>query len=182
MSVNPRFIFRGFTRLTTGKNLFSFKLPKRSLSTNTQRNDAEDKREINRLFQGIIEGHRGSLAQGITLVETLHPTKYQQAQQLLSKVAKYSKKAPLFTNGQRSSFRIGLSGPPGGGKSTFIETFGNFLTNKNHKVAVLAVDPSSSTTGGSLLGDKTRMTELSRDPNAYIRPSPSSGTLGNLLI
>lgn len=86
MSLNPRFIFRGFTRLTTGKNLFSFKLPKRSLSTNTQRNDAEDKREINRLFQGIIEGYRGSLAQGITLVETLHPTKYQQAQQLLSKV------------------------------------------------------------------------------------------------
>ena len=182
MSLNPRFIFRGFTRLTTGKNLLSIKLPKRSLSTNAQRNDAEDKREINRLFQGIIKGHRGSLAQGITLVETLHPKKYQQAQQLLSKVAKYSKKAPLFSNGQCSSFRIGLSGPPGGGKSTFIETFGNFLTNKNHKVAVLAVDPSSSTTGGSLLGDKTRMTELSRDPNAYIRPSPSSGTLGNLLI
>ncbi|NXD40574.1 MMAA protein, partial [Copsychus sechellarum] len=75
---------------------------------------------------------------------------------------------------------LGLSGPPGAGKSTFIEYFGKMLTERKHKVAVLAVDPSSSTSGGSLLGDKTRMTELSRDMNAYIRPSPTSGTLGGV--
>ncbi|XP_056013230.1 methylmalonic aciduria type A protein, mitochondrial-like isoform X2 [Ostrea edulis] len=74
----------------------------------------------------------------------------------------------------------GLSGPPGTGKSTFIETFGKFLTERDHKVAVLAVDPSSSRTGGSLLGDKTRMPELSRDMNAFIRASPSRGTLGGV--
>ncbi|ESO88474.1 hypothetical protein LOTGIDRAFT_193351 [Lottia gigantea] len=81
---------------------------------------------------------------------------------------------------KQTTFRIGLSGPPGAGKSTFIEAFGKYLTSKNHKVAVLAVDPSSSTTGGSLLGDKTRMPELSCDDNAYIRPSPSCGTLGGV--
>ncbi|XP_021251134.1 methylmalonic aciduria type A protein, mitochondrial isoform X3 [Numida meleagris] len=74
----------------------------------------------------------------------------------------------------------GLSGPPGAGKSTFIECFGKMLTERGHKVSVLAVDPSSSTSGGSLLGDKTRMTELSRDMNAYIRPSPTRGTLGGV--
>ncbi|NXU87863.1 MMAA protein, partial [Xiphorhynchus elegans] len=75
---------------------------------------------------------------------------------------------------------LGLSGPPGAGKSTFIECFGKMLTERKHKVSVLAVDPSSSTSGGSLLGDKTRMTELSRDMNAYIRPSPTRGTLGGV--
>ncbi|OPJ75895.1 methylmalonic aciduria type A protein, mitochondrial isoform B [Patagioenas fasciata monilis] len=74
----------------------------------------------------------------------------------------------------------GLSGPPGAGKSTFIECLGKMLTERKHKVSVLAVDPSSSTSGGSLLGDKTRMTELSRDTNAYIRPSPTRGTLGGV--
>ena len=182
MSLYPRFIFRGFTRVSTCKHAFKINAVKRSISTNSTENFEDGERKIHGLFQGIIQGQRGSLAQAITLVETLHPRKYQQAQKLLSKVAKYSKDAPSFSNGQRCSFRIGLSGPPGGGKSTFIETFGTFLTNKNHKVAVLAVDPSSSTTGGSLLGDKTRMTELSRNSNAYIRPSPSSGTLGNNFI
>ena len=142
----------------------------------TKSNDEEDPR-LQHLFEGILRKERGSLAQAITLVETLHPKKYNQAQNLLSKIVKQSKLSS-FSNGQDSSFRIGLSGPPGGGKSTFIETFGNFLTKQGHRVAVLAVDPSSSTTGGSLLGDKTRMTELSRNDNAYIRPSPSSGTLG----
>ncbi|NXH21663.1 MMAA protein, partial [Bucco capensis] len=75
---------------------------------------------------------------------------------------------------------LGLSGPPGAGKSTFIECFGKMLTERKYKVSVLAVDPSSSTSGGSLLGDKTRMTELSRDMNAYIRPSPTRGTLGGV--
>jgi len=77
-------------------------------------------------------------------------------------------------------FIIGLSGPPGAGKSTFIEIIGKKLTSEGHKVAVLAVDPSSSTTGGSLLGDKTRMPELTKDMNAYIRPSPSRGHLGGV--
>lgn len=174
MSLYQRFIFRGFTRISTCKHLATT----RSLATNSGNKIEEDDLKVQRLFQGIIQGQRGSLAQAITLVETLHPRKYNQAQKLLSKVVKYSRNAPQFSNGQHCSFRIGLSGPPGGGKSTFIETFGSFLTSRNHQVAVLAVDPSSSTTGGSLLGDKTRMTELSRNPNAYIRPSPSSGTLG----
>ncbi|KAF9954787.1 hypothetical protein BGZ72_004296 [Mortierella alpina] len=78
------------------------------------------------------------------------------------------------------SFRIGLSGPPGVGKSTFIEAFGMYLVSKGHRVSVLAVDPSSSRTGGSILGDKTRMTELSRSTMAYVRPSPSRGTLGGV--
>lgn len=139
--------------------------------------DDEDPK-IARLFEGVIKGHRASLASAITLVESFHPTKYQQAQTLLSKVLKYSKEQLRYANGQQTSFRVGFSGPPGGGKSTFIEALGRLLTDQGHRVAVLAVDPSSSRTGGSLLGDKTRMTELSRDPNAYIRPSPSSGTLG----
>ncbi|KAG0335128.1 hypothetical protein BG004_000127 [Podila humilis] len=80
------------------------------------------------------------------------------------------------------SFRIGLSGPPGVGKSTFIESFGMYLVSQGHRVSVLAVDPSSARTGGSILGDKTRMTELSRCSEAYVRPSPSRGTLGGYLL
>ncbi|XP_074651368.1 methylmalonic aciduria type A homolog, mitochondrial-like isoform X2 [Tubulanus polymorphus] len=95
---------------------------------------------------------------------------------LLTKVLKRPRTNPDLKN----TFRIGLSGPPGAGKSTFIERFGKFLTSQGQKVAVLAVDPSSSTTGGSLLGDKTRMPELSCDMNAYIRPSPTSGNLGGV--
>lgn len=134
--------------------------------------------KVLKIYEGITKGHRGSLAQGITLVETLHPEKYKQAQKLLSKAVRFSKRELRFSSGQKTSFRVGFSGPPGAGKSSFIEVFGKLLTTQGHKVAVLAVDPSSSRTGGSLLGDKTRMTELSRDPNAYIRPSPTSGTLG----
>lgn len=78
------------------------------------------------------------------------------------------------------TFRIGISGPPGAGKSTFIEKFGSRLTAEEHRVAVLAVDPSSGTTGGSLLGDKTRMPELTVNPRAYIRPSPAGGHLGGV--
>lgn len=174
-----RFVLSGSTRIST---CFSPLAVKRNFSISSEATPAGESHLIQRLFQGIIRGDRGSLAQAITLVETLHPSKYHQAQKLLARVVKYSKHAPPFSNARHCSFRIGLSGPPGGGKSTFIETFGTFLTNRKHQVAVLAVDPSSSTTGGSLLGDKTRMTELSRNPNAYIRPSPSSGTLGNKLL
>lgn len=174
-----RFFLRGITRISTCNRPLGVIVAQRNLATKSETKSAWESHLNQRLIQGIIRGERGSLAQAITLVETLHPRKYHQAQQLLARVVKYSKHAPPFSNGRHCSFRIGLSGPPGGGKSTFIETFGNFLTNRNHRVAVLAVDPSSSTTGGSLLGDKTRMTELSRNPDAYIRPSPSSGTLGN---
>ncbi|KAG0711875.1 Methylmalonic aciduria type A, mitochondrial [Chionoecetes opilio] len=137
-------------------------------------------RTVHRLLQGLQAGQRASLAEAITLVETSHPLKKQQAGHLLTRVLQdandqYSEKGP-----QALSFRIGLSGPPGAGKSTYIENFGKFLTSQGHKVAVLAVDPSSATTGGSLLGDKTRMPELSRDDDAYIRPSPSRGHLGGV--
>jgi len=142
---------------------------------------AEEDPKVLSIFEGITKGHRGSLAQGITLVETLHPEKYKQGQKLLSKAVRYCTRELKFPSGQKTSFRIGFSGPPGAGKSSFIEVFGKMLTAEGHKVAVLAVDPSSSRTGGSLLGDKTRMTELSRDRNAYIRPSPTSGTLGMYL-
>lgn len=175
-----RFVLRDFTRISAYRRPLWVELISRNYATNLEVKSTDEGYHIQRLFQGIIRGDRGSLAQAITLVETLHPIKYHQAQKLLSRVVKHSKHAPPFSNGQPCSFRIGLSGPPGGGKSTFIETFGNFLTNGKHRVAVLAVDPSSSTTGGSLLGDKTRMTELSRNLNAYIRPSPSCGTLGGV--
>ena len=83
-------------------------------------------------------------------------------------------------NPENPSFKIGITGSPGVGKSTFIETFGKYLGEKNYKVAVLAIDPSSSVTGGSILGDKTRMEQLSNLPNVYIRPTPSKGELGGV--
>lgn len=130
------------------------------------------------LFKSLICGDRSALARAITLVESQHPQKRKQAQDLLNLVLKKGSDDSVVS--KLPSFRIGLTGPPGAGKSTFIEAFGKFLTRKGHKVAVLAVDPSSLATGGSLLGDKTRMPELSRDPNAYIRPSPASGCLGGV--
>ncbi|GFN83791.1 methylmalonic aciduria type a protein, mitochondrial [Plakobranchus ocellatus] len=121
-----------------------------------------------------------ALARAITLVEATHPGKQKQAQYLLTKVLQHNQDIEHHSFRGPRTFRIGLSGPPGAGKSTFIEVLGKFLTNSGHKVAVLAVDPSSSTTGGSLLGDKTRMPNLSCDMSAYIRASPSCGTLGGV--
>ena len=126
------------------------------------------------LFAGLVSGDRASLARGITLVESSLKSSKIEARKLLSLVNSHVKTV------NKDTFRIGLSGPPGAGKSTFIETFGSLLTEQGHKVAVLAVDPSSARRGGSLLGDKTRMTELSRNPNAYIRPSPNRGHLGGV--
>ena len=117
------------------------------------------------LYFGVLKGQRASLAQAITLVESTLEESKKEAQKLMTLITTHNKE---FRN---STFRIGLTGPPGAGKSTFIENFGTMLIEQGHKVAVLAVDPSSSRTGGSLLGDKTRMTELSRNPSAYIRPS-----------
>ncbi|KAI7790568.1 methylmalonic aciduria type A protein, mitochondrial isoform X1 [Triplophysa rosa] len=139
-----------------------------------------ENRLLTRLYHGLVRGQRAALAESITLVETQHPRKKELAQILLQRVLAYRQEQERLNGGKPVAFRVGLSGPPGAGKSTFIEVIGKMLTGRGHKVSVLAVDPSSCTTGGSLMGDKTRMTELSRDMNAYIRPSPTSGTLGGV--
>ncbi|HEY5961887.1 MAG TPA: methylmalonyl Co-A mutase-associated GTPase MeaB [Polyangiaceae bacterium] len=120
--------------------------------------------------QGILAGDRATLGRAITLIESTNPNHERHAEQLLVRLLPKS----------GSAMRIGITGIPGAGKSTFIEALGRRLTQAGHRVAVLAVDPSSSTTGGSILGDKTRMVELAADPRAFIRPSPSSGTLGGV--
>jgi len=118
----------------------------------------------------IISGNRTLLSQAITLVESSLPQHYEEAQFIIEKCLPYCSK----------SLRIGITGVPGAGKSTFIESFGLYLTNEGRKVAVLTIDPSSTRTRGSILGDKTRMEQLSVHPSAYIRPSPSAGTLGGV--
>ncbi|MDR3517571.1 MAG: methylmalonyl Co-A mutase-associated GTPase MeaB [Azospirillaceae bacterium] len=118
----------------------------------------------------LCQGDRRALAQAITLVESTRADHRLAAEALI---------AALMPQTGRS-IRIGISGVPGVGKSTFIETFGLHLIGRGHRIAVLAVDPSSQRTGGSILGDKTRMAELTRHPAAFIRPSPSGGTLGGV--
>jgi LAO/AO transport system kinase len=113
---------------------------------------------------------RAGLARAITLVESKRPDHQKSARQLVQEL--------LPSTGR--AHRIGITGVPGVGKSTFVDTLGTFLTGHGHKVAVLAVDPSSARTGGSILADKTRMARLAIDPNAFIRPSPSAGTLGGV--
>lgn len=122
------------------------------------------------LYDGIRSYNRTLLSKAITLIESTRPEDQQVAQKLIERCLPHS--------GQ--SIRIGITGVPGVGKSTFIEAFGSYLTRTGHKLAVLAIDPSSSRTRGSILGDKTRMEDLSRDANAFIRPSPSAGTLGGV--
>ncbi|XP_038647864.1 methylmalonic aciduria type A protein, mitochondrial isoform X3 [Scyliorhinus canicula] len=139
-----------------------------------------EKRLLERLVGGLLGGQRACLAESITMVESSAKHKKLLGQLLLQRVLTFQKEREGPNGKKPLSFRVGLSGPPGAGKSTFIETFGKMLTGKGHKVAVLAVDPSSQTSGGSLLGDKTRMTELARDMNAYIRPSPTLGMLGGV--
>ena len=126
--------------------------------------------DIKTLLKGLVSGKRSTLARAITLVESTRKDHQIFAQQLLEKV--------LSKTG--SSIRIGISGVPGVGKSTFIENFGLFMVNRGYKVAVLAVDPSSKRAGGSILGDKIRMEELSRSNFAFIRPSPTGGSLGGV--
>lgn len=136
-------------------------------------------------------GDRTALAQAITLVESTLPKDNRNAHILMSKVLNSRRQGNTMTTDHNKNlteqkaplnpaFRIGLTGPPGVGKSTFIEAFGMLLVKKGHRVAVLAVDPSSSMTGGSILGDKTRMYELSRHAAAYVRPSPSCGSIGGV--
>ncbi len=131
----------------------------------------EGQGRIDAMAEAIRGGDRRALARGITLVESTRPEHRADAEAL---VVRLERAAPGDT------VRIGLTGTPGVGKSTFIERFGLSLIAAGHKVAVLAVDPSSTRSGGSILGDKTRMPRLSRAPEAYIRPSPSGATLGGV--
>jgi LAO/AO transport system kinase len=122
------------------------------------------------LVHGIRAGDRATLARAITLIESKRADHRETAHHLVQELLPHTGKAA----------RLGITGAPGAGKSTTIDALGTFLTGLGHKVAVLAVDPSSTRTGGSILGDKTRMAMLAIDPNAFIRPSPSSGTLGGV--
>jgi LAO/AO transport system kinase len=121
-------------------------------------------------IDGVLQKKRAIIAKSITLIESALPAHQQLAQNILDGLLPHAGNA----------IRIGISGVPGVGKSTFIESFGMMLIDKGHRVAVLAVDPSSSRSGGSIMGDKTRMERLALQPNAFIRPSPTSGTLGGV--
>jgi LAO/AO transport system kinase len=119
---------------------------------------------------GVRNGDRTILARAITLIESNAPNHIAQAQEVLREILPFT----------GNSLRVGITGVPGVGKSTFIEALGTMLCERGHRVAVLAIDPSSSISRGSILGDKTRMERLARHPNAYIRPSPSGGSLGGV--
>ena len=119
---------------------------------------------------GVLNRNRLLLAKTITLIESTLPAHQELARSIIDTLLPHSGRG----------YRIGITGVPGAGKSTFIESFGTMLTGQGHRVAVLAVDPSSSRSGGSILGDKTRMEKLAVDPAAFIRPSPSAGTLGGV--
>ncbi len=125
---------------------------------------------LDELEAGIAKADRSILGRAITLMESSRPEDTERANELLTRI--------IPKTGQ--ALRVGITGVPGVGKSTFIETLGCLLTSRGHRVAVLAVDPSSTRSGGSILGDKTRMDRLSVDPNAFVRPSPTSGTLGGV--
>lgn len=125
---------------------------------------------VDELAAGVLTGDRTILSRAITLIESNAEHHFQKGQELLQKLLPDSGNA----------IRIGITGVPGAGKSTFIESFGMYLCEQGHRVAVLAIDPSSSISGGSILGDKTRMGELANNPRAFIRPSPSEGKLGGV--
>ena len=120
--------------------------------------------------EGILAGNITTLSQAITLIESNNPAHYAQAQEIIERCLPHAGK----------SVRIGITGVPGAGKSTFIEAVGNMVTSLRHKLAVLAIDPSSERSGGSILGDKTRMESISGNPDVFIRPSPSAGSLGGV--
>jgi LAO/AO transport system kinase len=128
------------------------------------------KLSVDEFVKGILDGNRTILSQAITLIESSLHSHQIQAQRIIEKILPYSGK----------SIRIGITGVPGVGKSSFIETFGMYITALGHSLAVLAIDPSSERSKGSILGDKTRMENLSANPSAFIRPSPSSGSLGGV--
>jgi LAO/AO transport system ATPase len=121
-------------------------------------------------IDGVLSRDRSILSRAITLVESNAQAHFQQAQEVIQAILPYT----------GSSTRVGITGVPGAGKSTFIEAFGSYLCQNDKRIAVLAVDPSSTVSRGSILGDKTRMENLAKEKNAFIRPSPSGGTLGGL--
>ncbi|WP_299130003.1 methylmalonyl Co-A mutase-associated GTPase MeaB [uncultured Winogradskyella sp.] len=147
--------------------------PPKILSTNAAEHIKLKRRKqptVDALVTGITKGNITDLSRAITLIESTNPKHTQKAQNVITKCLPHANNAT----------RIGITGVPGVGKSTFIEAFGAYLTNLGKKVAVLAVDPSSSLSKGSILGDKTRMDDLVKDKNAFIRPSPSGNSLGGV--
>lgn len=132
----------------------------------------KNKHTVNEYLEKLLKGDRHTLSKAITLIESNLEVDKIVAKELINKITPQTGK----------SIRIGITGPPGVGKSTFIEVFGNFLTKLGKKVAVITIDPTSSITKGSILGDKTRMTVLANNPMAYIRPSPSNESLGGTNI
>ncbi len=142
------------------------------VNENTPRRSTPRRRRLSveEYVEGVLAQNRNTVAQAITLVESNAPAHMTMAQEVLKQLLPHT----------GNSIRIGITGVPGVGKSTFIEALGLHLLQQNHRVAVLAVDPSSTVTRGSILGDKTRMELLSQDPKAFIRPSPSGGTLGGV--
>jgi LAO/AO transport system kinase len=135
-----------------------------------QKSEPVSDQETAALADGVLKGNRRALAQAITLIESLRPDHRAAASALLERLIPHA----------GNSIRLGISGVPGVGKSTFIEALGNHVIDAGHRVAVLTVDPSSGISGGSILGDKTRMEMLSRRSEAYIRPSPAGDTLGGV--
>lgn len=129
-----------------------------------------DRQLVAELADGVLNGNRRALAQAITLIESTREDHRQAAGELLQQMLPHA----------GHSIRLGISGVPGVGKSTFVEALGNHVIEEGHRVAVLSIDPSSAISGGSILGDKTRMETLSRRPEAYIRPSPAGDTLGGV--
>ncbi len=125
---------------------------------------------VDEYVRGILDRDRAVMARAITLIESNAAAHFEQAQAVLDRILPHSGR----------SIRLGITGTPGAGKSTLIETLGLYLLEQGHRVAVLAIDPSSSVSGGSILGDKTRMAELAQHPDSFIRPSPSGGALGGV--
>ena len=136
----------------------------------SQRSEGVGEQETEALANGVLEGNRRALARAITLIESTHQDHRAAASALLERLIPHA----------GNSIRLGISGVPGVGKSTFVEALGNHVIDAGHRVAVLTVDPSSAISGGSILGDKTRMELLSRRSEAYIRPSPAGDTLGGV--
>ena len=158
----------------TGLNVNQGIEPLPSVDENSVKRFLKNKKKnalsVQQFVDGILKGDITILSQAVTLVESAKAEHHDIAQEIIVKCLPFS----------GNSVRIGITGVPGVGKSTFIEAMGKHITSKGNKLAVLAIDPSSERTKGSILGDKTRMEDLSIDPNAYIRPSPSAGSLGGV--
>ena len=158
-------------RVVKGVKSSSSGLPAGKAVSSKKETDLKRKQiSVDDYVDGVLKFDRNILAQAITLIESNNPTHHNTAQEVLKKLLPHSGK----------SLRIGITGVPGAGKSTLIESLGMYLIKQGHKVAVLTVDPSSTVTKGSILGDKTRMENLSKEKNCFIRPSPSGGTLGGV--